>query len=95
MVVRRSGGRPWTAASDRIAWELVFRDDTVVIFTSDHGDNLGEHMLVHKQSLYEASVKVPMVRPGGQWDAVGVDTEHLVSGLDVVPTVCVARRKNR
>ena len=72
-----------------LLWNSRFRDDTVVIFTSDHGDNLGEHMLVHKQSLYEASVKVPMVLAWpGQWDAVGVDTEHLVSGLDVVPTVC-------
>ena len=64
-------------------------ENTLVIFTSDHGEGLGHHQMVRKSSFYEESEKVPMIvsYPGHARTDV-VDTEHLVSGLDVVPTVC-------
>jgi len=38
----------------------------VVIFASDHGDYLGDHNLIGKNSFYESSVRVPLlVRPPG------------------------------
>ncbi len=61
-------------------------DNTVVVFTSDHGEMMGSHQMIHKQKLYEESVAVPLfvVPPGGK---ARVDDQHLVSGLDVMPTL--------
>ncbi len=58
---------------------------TIVVFTSDHGEMMGAHHMITKQKLYEESVAVPLIiaSPGG---TPGVDTQHLVSGLDLMPT---------
>ena len=64
--------------------------DTLVIFSSDHGDNDSSHRLEHKTSFYQESANIPFMAmwkgkiPPGQ-----VDDKHLVSnGLDLLPTVC-------
>lgn len=64
-------------------------ENTVVIFTSDHGEGKGHHKMMTKNFLYEEAVKVPMIVswPGHVAEGV-VDGEHLVSGLDIVPTIC-------
>ncbi len=36
-------------------------DNTVVIYTSDHGEMLGDHRLVHKGCFYEASARIPLL----------------------------------
>jgi len=61
------------------------RDDTVVIFTSDHGDMQGSHGLTNKCQPYEESSGIPLIVqvPGG---ASGVVTDALVSGIDFYPT---------
>ena len=41
--------------------ELGIEDDTVVIYSSDHGEMLGEHGLWHKFVFYEPSVGVPLI----------------------------------
>jgi arylsulfatase A-like enzyme len=60
--------------------------NTVVVFTSDHGEMMGSHQLLSKQRLYEESAAVPLIiaPPGAK---KGLDKEHLVSGLDILPTV--------
>lgn len=64
-------------------------DSTVVIFTSDHGEGAGRHGNVQKWHPYEESVKVPMIcRCPSRIQHGVIDRTHLVSGLDVVPTLC-------
>ena len=36
-------------------------DNTIVIFTSDHGDNLGDHGLIQKWAPYEEVTRVPLI----------------------------------
>lgn len=49
-------------------------DNTLIVFTSDHGDVLGDHQLLAKVVMYEGSVRVPLiVRPPGGAAATVVD----------------------
>lgn len=67
-------------------------DDTVVIFTSDHGDTLGDHGVWDKRFMYESSVGVPMIlkaqiaEPGSRMDSPRA-SKALVSQLDLYPTI--------
>jgi choline-sulfatase len=65
-------------------------ENTVIIFSSDHGDNDASHRLEHKTTLYEESANIPfLVMWKGQIPGGRVDNTHLVSnGLDLLPTVC-------
>ena len=65
-------------------------DNTLIIFTSDHGNMDASHRLASKSKPFEESVGVPFIMkykgviPSGQ-----LDSEHLVStGLDILPTLC-------
>jgi arylsulfatase A-like enzyme len=64
-------------------------DNTLVIFTSDHGENCAAHRFVVKLTPYEQATRVPLImRFPGSIPAGVVDRDHLVSGLDIVPTIC-------
>jgi len=64
-------------------------ENTVILFTADHGDGRARHLHVSKWYPYEEAVKVPMiVSCPGRIKAGHRDTTHLVSGLDVMPTLC-------
>jgi len=65
-------------------------ENTVVIFTSDHGDMDSAHKMEHKTAPYEEAARIPfLVMHKGTAPAGRVDQEHLVSnGLDLLPTVC-------
>ncbi|MHC4882487.1 MAG: sulfatase family protein [Planctomycetota bacterium] len=66
------------------------QENTLVIFSSDHGDNDASHRLEHKTTFYEESSNIPfMAMWKGQIRPGQVDDTHLVSnGLDLLPTVC-------
>jgi len=65
-------------------------ENTLIIFSSDHGDMSASHRMEHKSTLYEESANIPFLAMWkGQIPAGRVDREHLVSnGLDLLPTVC-------
>jgi arylsulfatase A-like enzyme len=64
-------------------------ENTVIIFTSDHGEGRGRHQMVLKNYLYEEAEKVPlMVSWPGRIPEGKQDMAHLVSGLDIAPTMC-------
>ncbi|QBY01294.1 arylsulfatase [Rhodophyticola sp. CCM32] len=65
-------------------------DETIVMFTSDHGDMLGNHGFWAKQTYYEGSSNVPMIVIGQKDDReVGFNrTDDRITGLqDVMPTL--------
>jgi len=63
--------------------------DTVVVFTADHGDGMGAHRLWQKMYFTEEAARVPLIVAGRGRFAGGLqDRTHLVSGLDVAPTLC-------
>jgi len=63
-------------------------ENTVVIFTADHGDNLGSLGLVQKSSPNEESIRVPLVARGpGLGPGARVVADRVVSLVDVMPTV--------
>ena len=64
-------------------------ENTVVVFTSDHGEGRGRHQMIVKDYLYEGALKVPLILSApGRINQDVQDREHLVSGTDVLPTVC-------
>lgn len=66
-------------------------DNTLIIFSVDHGEAAGCHRMFQKFTLYEESVRTPLVVSSFS-DRFGIspnhrDTEHLISGVDLLPTV--------
>lgn len=66
---------------------LELRDNTIVLFTSDHGDMMAEKNMVQKRSFYEFSCRVPLiVRFPDGWKA-GTTCPQPVSLIDLAPTI--------
>ena len=62
-------------------------EDTMIVFTSDHGDMIGEHGLNLKMCFYDAAIKVPLlIHIPGQWNEGKVE-DRPVMLLDLVPTI--------
>jgi len=65
-------------------------EETVVIFTSDHGDMDASHRMEHKTAFYDEASRIPLIvsQPGKTPSGI-VDRSNLVSnGLDLYPTLC-------
>ena len=62
---------------------------TLIVFTSDHGDYLGDHWLGEKELFHEPSVKIPLIiyDPATEADTTrGSVCDDLVEAIDLVPT---------
>lgn len=73
----------------RFLEERGLADDTLIVFTADHGDYLGDHWLGEKQLFHDVSVKVPLivVDPTPAADATrGTVSDALVELIDLAPT---------
>ncbi|MEQ9289616.1 MAG: sulfatase-like hydrolase/transferase [Cyclobacteriaceae bacterium] len=68
--------------------EMKIVDNTIIVFTSDHGDFMGQHKMVRKgMFLYDALLRVPMI-----WHAPGLiregqSLENLSQNVDIFPTL--------
>ncbi len=60
------------------------RDNTVIVFTSDHGEMLGERGMWFKKHFYEPSLKVPLIVTGGAFPSSRAATP--ASLVDLLPT---------
>lgn len=66
---------------------LGLAENTIVVFTSDHGDMMGAHRLLNKTVMYEESVRIPWLmripRQGRRQQII----QNPVSHIDLVPTL--------
>jgi arylsulfatase A-like enzyme len=62
------------------------RDNTLVVFTSDHGEQLGSHAITGDDTPYEETVRIPLVM---RHPMLGAPSERdmLVSQADIAPTL--------
>ena len=67
--------------------ELGLADDTIVVFTSDHGFLLGEHGQWQKQLLFEESARVPLIIRVPGMRSAGQRSPRTVEMLDLYPTL--------
>ncbi len=65
-------------------WSL---DDWVIIFTSDHGEHLGDHGIVEKWTMYDCSVRVPLMFSAPGRIEGGRHIDDLVQLFDIGPTI--------
>ena len=65
---------------------LGLAGDTVVVYTSDNGYYLGEHGLGDKRSIYEESLRVPMLVRYPRLFAKGQVLDEMVLNIDLAPT---------
>lgn len=69
----------------RVLGDCGLADSTIVVFTGDHGDMLGERGLWYKMNWYEGAARVPMiVHAPGKYQAKRV--KENVSTIDLLPT---------
>ena len=76
-------GRLWAALKELGQWE-----NTVVIVTADHGEQLGDHGLQQKVGWFEESHHIPLlIRNPNQSVAHGTTVEHFTESVDILPTL--------
>ena len=62
-------------------------DDTIVVFTTDHGDYMGEHGLSEKNHLYETAYRIPLLVRWPEKIAPGTRADRIFSTVDFQPTI--------
>lgn len=80
--------------------EMGHAEDTIVVLTSDHGEQLGDHWLVEKLGFFDQSFRIPLIIrvPGGVSNGgsggssggasvAGREVDHFTENVDVMPTI--------
>lgn len=67
--------------------EAGIADNTIIAFSSDHGDMLGTHHMISKQCPLEESVRIPFMIRYPKRIPEGVEADALLAPIDVMPTL--------
>ncbi len=68
--------------------DLGIEDNTIIVFSSDHGDLLGAHGGWNKQQPYEESIRVPfLIHYPQAFGKMGKTSEALLNSPDIMPTL--------
>ena len=62
-------------------------ENTLVVFTADHGENLGDHHLLFKGTTYDCVTNVPFIIATSDGRAAGQQRDLLCSTIDLMPTI--------
>lgn len=62
-------------------------EDTIIVYTADHGLSVGQHGLLGKQNLYDHSVRIPFI-VSGPGITPGRKVNALTWQIDIYPTLC-------
>ncbi|MBN1557051.1 MAG: sulfatase-like hydrolase/transferase [Lentisphaerae bacterium] len=65
---------------------LGIADNTLIVFSSDHGEHMGDHGFMQKSFFYDCSAKVPFIFKG-PGVAAGRAVPQMVSHIDLLPTL--------
>lgn len=68
--------------------ELGLRNDTIVVLWGDHGWHLGEHAVWGKHTLFEESLRSPLIVSYAGLPRAGETAHSTVETIDVYPTLC-------
>jgi len=63
------------------------RENTLIVYTSDHGEQVGEHGLWWKQTFYEDSVRVPAIISWPDFLPDGIHSDRVISQIDLNATM--------
>ena len=64
-----------------------FKDNTIIVLTSDHGWNMGEKEYLFKNSPWEESIRIPLIIRNPRESVPGSRVDHPVSLIDIYPTL--------
>ncbi|MDT8390171.1 MAG: sulfatase [Lentisphaeria bacterium] len=67
--------------------EAGVADDTILVFSSDHGDMLGSHRMASKQNPLEESINIPLLVEYPRQVPKGKRSDALVAPIDIMPTL--------
>jgi len=67
--------------------ELGLRENTIVVFLSDHGYHLGEHTMWQKMSLFEESIRPPLIVSAPGQKTTNSKCASIVELIDIYPTL--------
>lgn len=67
--------------------ELGLADNTLVIFTSDHGEMLGAHGMREKNVFYEESAHIPLIMRYPDAIKAGTELDHYISTVDLFASI--------
>jgi len=81
-LIDKSIGRLMEALRERDQFQ-----DTIVIFTADHGENLGDHHLLFKGTTYDCVTAMPFVLSWPGHVPMGEVRDLLSSSIDIMPTI--------
>lgn len=63
------------------------RENTMVVFTSDHGEMMGEHGMMLKSAMYEHSARIPLVASFPGKEGAGLRVDRNVNLIDLTATI--------